>query len=112
MRLTTERRERQAKYIEQHGITPKTVKRAIQQSLHTYKEAKETEATIMSEVGEEFDVGQVTRELEAEMLEAAEKLEFERAALLRDQIATLRDADGGTGEPRPSHSTKRRRVRY
>ena len=66
----------------------------------------------MSEVGDEFDVGQVTRELEAEMLEAAEKLEFERAALLRDQIAALRDADGSTGESRPSHSTKRRRVRY
>ncbi|HCN10053.1 MAG TPA: excinuclease ABC subunit B [Lentisphaeria bacterium] len=112
MRLTNDRRKQQAKYNEQHGITPKTVKRAIQQSLHAYKEAEETEATIMSEVGEEFDVGQVTRELEAEMLEAAEKLEFERAALLRDQIATLRDSDGGTGEPRPSYSTKRRRVRY
>lgn len=112
MRLTNDRRERQAKYNEQHGITPQTVKRPIQQSLHAYGEAKETEATIMSEVGEEFDVGQMTRELEAEMLEAAEKLEFERAALLRDQIATLRDDDGGTGEPRPSHSKKRRRVRY
>jgi len=112
MRLTNDRRKQQAKYNEQHGITPKTIKRAIQQSLHAYKEAKETEATIMSEAGEEFDVGQVTRELEAEMLEAAEKLEFERAALLRDQIAALHDADDGTGEPRPSHSTKRRRVRY
>lgn len=113
IRLTKERREHQAEYNKRHDITPKTVKRAIQQSLHVYDEAKETEAAVMSEAGEDYDVGEVVRTLEAEMLEAANKLEFERAALLRDQIASLEEAQNPDAKKNPRQSSqKRRRIRY
>ena len=46
----------------------------------------------MRETGETYNVNQVIREIEQEMLEAAEKLEFERAALLRDELYELKSS--------------------
>ena len=46
----------------------------------------------MAETGEDYDINEVIHQLEQEMLEAAEALEFERAATLRDQIKDLRNA--------------------
>ena len=48
----------------------------------------------MRESGASFDVGELLRELEAEMVQAAGNLEYERAALLRDQIAELKTGTG------------------
>ena len=88
--VTEGRRERQLAYNEAHGIVPRGVKRAIQVSLHE-EELKEERADLM--VGEDEDVSAVIDELTLEMDEAAAKLEFERAALLRDQIDSLRSGD-------------------
>ena len=91
VRITKERRCRQMEYNSKHGITPRTVKRGIQESLHVYEnDKKEDDFAFVFEKEASFDVQKVITMLEQEMIEAAEKLEFERAALLRDQIKKLR----------------------
>ncbi|MBR0460141.1 MAG: excinuclease ABC subunit UvrB [Victivallales bacterium] len=89
--LTRARRERQMAYNREHGITPKTVQRAIQQSLRVYEEAEREVAMAVGEDLKEYDILEIQRQLEAEMHAAAENLEFERAAELRDQIRALQD---------------------
>ena len=91
IKLTNERRRRQQYHNKQHGITPKTVKRAVQESLHVYgARKKDEELSYVFEEGEGYDTEEVIAELEQEMIGAAEQLEFERAALLRDQIKKLK----------------------
>jgi excinuclease ABC subunit B len=101
------RRAKQMEYNEKHGITPQTVRRAVQESLHTILRGREIAASIIQEAGGDFNVTELLRELEDEMQEASANLEFERAALLRDQIMEVK---GGAGiskiEP------KRRPVKY
>jgi excinuclease ABC subunit B len=86
--VTNARRAKQIAYNTEHGITPTSVKRGAQQSLHTYdgtgvvEEAEEADAP--------DDVAAVIAELEEEMQEAAGKLEFEKAAVIRDQIDALK----------------------
>jgi excinuclease ABC subunit B len=78
-----------------HGITPQTIRRAVQESLHSLGKAREIEESVLREGGGgDFVVTDVIRELEGEMAEAAAKLEFERAALLRDQIRELKKQAG------------------
>jgi len=88
------RRARQAEYNRLHGITPQGVQRAVQKSLHTYakerEEADKWNASLVAEDEEAYDKLRVIGELEEEMRAAAAKLEFERAAHLRDQIAALK----------------------
>jgi excinuclease ABC subunit B len=101
------RRTKQVEYNEKHGITPQTVRRAVQESLHTILRGREIAASVIQEAGGDFNVTELLRELEEEMQEASANLEFERAALLRDQIMEVKS---GTGlakiEP------KRRPVKY
>jgi excinuclease ABC subunit B len=93
--ITAYRRSRQQAHNELHGITPQSVKRALQHSLHTHENAKESGEKINSAmVGEDiatYDKLRVIGELEEEMREASSRLEFERAAHLRDQIKSLKD---------------------
>ncbi len=56
------------------------------------------EASIICESGGDYDVVEVLRELEEELQEAASKLEFEKAALLRDQIMELKKTTSGDKE--------------
>ncbi|MDD3180778.1 MAG: excinuclease ABC subunit UvrB [Opitutaceae bacterium] len=88
---THRRRERQLAYNQAHGITPRGVKRTAQMSLHAY-DATEKKDTAVAETGT-GEVAEVIAELEDEMQEAANRLEFERAALLRDQIKVLKSGD-------------------
>lgn len=93
---TKRRREKQMAYNAAHGITPRSVKRAAQASLHVYDgTGEDRNAAAVAESVD--DVAAVIAELEDEMQEAANRLEFERAALLRDQIATLKSG-GGAGK--------------
>ena len=88
------RRQRQKAYNEKHGITPKSVHRAVQKSLHFVLRGTEVEANVMRETSESLDVIDVLRELEHDMEDAAANLEYERAALLRDQINELKKQTG------------------
>ncbi len=95
------RRSRQLAYNEEHGITPKSVKRAVQESLHVILQGRELEQGIVKENPSDFDLHELIRELEQEMSTAAGNLEYERAALLRDQITELKNGTGLTKiEPR------------
>ncbi len=85
------RREKQLAYNAAHGITPRSVKRGVQASLHTYDgSGKDPTVAVAESAG---DVAAVIAELEEEMQDAANRLEFERAALLRDQINSLKTGD-------------------
>jgi excinuclease ABC subunit B len=84
------RREKQIAYNCEHGITPRSVKRSAQASLHLRSAADAEEPQVAEAVD---DVAAVIAELEAEMIAASAKLEFERAAVLRDQINALRSGD-------------------
>jgi len=88
------RRARQEAYNEEHGITPRSVKRAVQESLHVILKAREVEQGIVRESPSDFDLHELVRELEREMSGAAANLEYERAALLRDQILELKNGTG------------------
>ena len=93
--ITEYRRARQIAHNEEYGITPRSVIRSVQQSLHTYEKGKASaeklNASIVAEDENAYDKLKVISELEQEMRDASSKLEFERAAHLRDQIATLKN---------------------
>jgi excinuclease ABC subunit B len=89
--ITEHRRAKQIAYNKARGIIPRGTKRAAQASLHAYDEAGGAGAPAQAE--ELDDVAAVIAELEDEMLEASSKLEFERAALLRDQVKLLRSGN-------------------
>lgn len=93
MTMTRLRRAKQMQYNKEHHITPQTVKRNVQASLRVYEEAeKEAEKTLemaVCENAEEYDVLEAVRQMEEEMHAAAEALEFERAAVLRDKIRAI-----------------------
>ncbi len=92
---TTEyRRKKQLAYNELHGITPRSVVRALEDSLSTQRGDRAAAASVLKETAGDFDVTETLRELEEAMLEAANKLEFEKAALFRDQIRELKRTYG------------------
>jgi excinuclease ABC subunit B len=101
------RRRRQMEYNEQHGITPRSVVRAVQESLHVILKGKSEETARIAESAEGLSLSDLLGELNQEMEEASAALEFERAALLRDQIMELK---AGTGLEKISPS--RRPVTY
>ena len=106
------RRQRQIAYNTEHHITPRSVSRAVEESLSSHQETQSEANALMKESGVDFDVTETVKELEEEMLSAANNLEFEKAALLRDQIRELKRATGGpeTGESpqRVSYGKSRR----
>ncbi|WP_263415655.1 excinuclease ABC subunit UvrB [Terriglobus albidus] len=91
---TSRRREAQMAYNEEHGITPRTVVRAIEDSLAVVLEADYADLTAEAEGMPEFATQQeldtYIAKLETEMREAAKQFEFEKAAKLRDTIKELR----------------------
>jgi len=92
--ITEYRRGKQMEYNEANGVTPTSVRRAVQESLHTILRGRDLEQSIVRETGADLDLTEVLRELEAEMQTAAANLEYERAALLRDQINELKNGTG------------------
>jgi excinuclease ABC subunit B len=101
------RRAKQVEYNEKHGITPQTVRRAVQESLHTLLRGREIAASVIQEAGGDFNITELLHELEQEMQDASANLEFERAALLRDQIMEVKSG-AGISKIEP----KRRPVKY
>ena len=85
--ITSKRRKIQIKYNEKHGIVPKTTKRALKDK--KVAEDLDIEGTDISKIPKD-ELRLLISDLENDMKEAAAKLDFERAASLRDQIATLK----------------------
>ncbi len=86
---TGRRRDIQAAYNVAHGITPETVKKAIRSGLQEVVTARKTLEEAIHADHEEYDRLELIQLLEAEMMAAAEALEFEKAARLRDHLQAL-----------------------
>ena len=104
--ITEYRRRVQQEHNEKHSITPQSVKRGAQETLKLYSGGKAVEDSLVADSGEDINTLAVISELEEEMQEAASKLEFERAALIRDQINKLKKEAGE--KPLPA---KKKRLR-
>ena len=87
LRITNAHREKQIAYNKAHHITPKSVKRAINESAYVYKASEEVR--VKSEELQN-DSSEIIEELTREMLAAADALEFEKAAYIRDQLRKIR----------------------
>jgi len=102
IRETERRREKQQAYNREHNLVPRSVVRGVQESLQTIvRAARGVESKVIGSESQ-ADAQEVLRELEQEMWEASEKLEYERAALLRDQIEEWRKThqlEGGQRSP-------------
>jgi len=92
---TRRRRALQEEYNREHGITPETVRKEIRAGI----EAEATSRAVAFEAVGRSDDGQrrqaeLIEQLEADMMQAAAELDFERAARIRDEIASLREGGG------------------
>ena len=100
LETTDYRREKQIAYNQENNITPVSVKRALDDSLHapgkSLRDEESTNAAVSSESSDR-DVASVIADMEEEMLEAARQLQFEKAAMIRDQIETLQSGQYGGG---------------
>ena len=110
---TRRRREMQQAYNAEHGITPETIRKAIHAGIESEAAAH---AAANAAVGRGDDAQYITdeylSELEVEMLAAAEALEFERAAAIRDRIHQMREQMGKpVAEAAVQHATRGHRGR-
>src|SRR3989449_98236 len=96
------RREKQVAYNQEHNITPRSVSRAVEESLSSYRNTSTQANALLRESGVDIDIEQTIRELEEAMVSAANNLEFEKAALLRDQIRELKRTIDGARPAGPS----------
>ncbi len=88
---TDRRRKIQLKYNKDHNITPETIKKEIRRSLTEQIKARRVAREAVRLGDSEYDKVQLASQIEKEMLEAAQALEFERAAFLRDQLRELKE---------------------
>jgi len=110
--VTKYRREKQIAYNVAHNITPRSVVRAVEESLATYESDRREADAVLREGSTDIDITSTIQELETEMLKAAEDLKFEKAALLRDQIKELKHMlDGTKSEAKPVSYRKSKRAR-
>jgi excinuclease ABC subunit B len=88
------RRNRQIAYNTEHGIQPRSVVRAVQESLHVILKGAKDRTSSVAETPPGLDLHELMAELEADMAGAAANLDYERAALIRDQIRELKSGAG------------------
>jgi excinuclease ABC subunit B len=112
---TDRRRAVQEAFNEANGITPTTIVREVRRGIDRELQARRLARTAIDPDGTESDLNrdEILESLEQEMMEAADQLEFERAAALRDRLAAIRS---GKGDPRqkekhPAPGTARSRKR-
>jgi excinuclease ABC subunit B len=94
---TQRRRKIQEEFNRTHNITPTSIKKSIRNILASIYEADYYTIPLVAEAREEYisprEIPKVVRKLRKEMREAAQELDFERAALLRDRIRHIQEAD-------------------
>jgi excinuclease ABC subunit B len=91
IKFTNERRKKQESYNKKYNITPKTVIKEIRDDFSAYRKTKFDDSSLEIKTDKEFE--ELILSLEKEMLEAAEALEFERAALIRDKIKEFKEGE-------------------
>ena len=105
IRITQKHREKQIAYNAAHHIVPRSVKRAQTETTYLFKAGKVKSVQLESSaaLSEQELIAEMTRE----MLEAADNLEFERAAYLRDQIKNLKKSTANEGS-KPTKGTRKK----
>jgi excinuclease ABC subunit B len=98
---TRRRRALQEAYNLEHGITPETIRKEIRAGIEAEAASR---AVAFEAVGATDDArrrsAELVEQLEADMMQAAAELDFERAARIRDDIASLREGRARSGGPR------------
>ena len=88
---TNRRRKIQLQYNKEHNITPETIKKEIRSGLAQQVKARQTAREAVRFGADEYEKVELASQIETEMLEAAQSLDFERAAFLRDQLRELKE---------------------
>ena len=101
---TNRRRAIQSDYNVKHGITPESIRKAIPETLREIVEADYYTVPIAAEEGERYipeeELPRVLQGLEREMRDAAKRLEYEKAAEIRDRIKRLKEMEMGLPKER------------
>lgn len=95
---TQRRREKQLAFNKEHGITPQTIKKAIRRGIELELQAGRTARDALRKDEQSFNRTELIAQLEKDMLEAAQNLEFEKAADLRDKVKELKEMPEIEGE--------------
>ncbi|MBU0596984.1 excinuclease ABC subunit UvrB [Patescibacteria group bacterium] len=102
LRETDRRRKVQLAYNKEHGITPKTIEKSIKNILeqfgidtealkHKSTKARQTRRTLdLDLIGDDRPIGEIIKDKERKMRDAAKDLQFELAAILRDEVKELK----------------------
>ncbi|RKY22883.1 MAG: excinuclease ABC subunit B [Planctomycetota bacterium] len=88
---TERRRKIQLKYNKEHNITPETIRKEVRRGLSEQIKARATAQKAVQFKADEYEKVELACQIEKEMLEAAQNLDFERAAFLRDQLRELKE---------------------
>lgn len=88
---SSRRRKIQTAFNSEHNITPRSIQKAVKEGIESYKKAREVICEAADETADEYDVTVLVSELQRDMETAARNLQFERAAVLRDQIKKLKE---------------------
>ncbi|MDX2132745.1 MAG: excinuclease ABC subunit UvrB [Planctomycetota bacterium] len=91
---TDRRRAKQVAYNTAHGITPKTIMKEVRRGLEAELSARKTARASFEKAEPEHDIAELMKTMEEEMVKAAQSLEFEKAASIRDQMMRLRKRAG------------------
>jgi len=102
------RRQKQLAYNQAHHITPRSVKRSLEEGLSSAGSGRQAAAAVLEGSVAQIDLTETIRELEGEMIEASGNLEFEKAALLRDQIRELKSRLSGAETKTPGAAARAR----
>jgi excinuclease ABC subunit B len=101
---TNRRRKLQAAFNKKHGITPQTVVKSLGSPLVKIYEADYVDVPLAAEQGAKYgstELARMIRQLRKEMKQAAEQLEFEKAAELRDRVRDLEQRELRLRDARP-----------
>ncbi len=99
---TERRRARQLAYNEEHGIVPQTIRKSIRRGIESELKARRQARQATADAEPAIDARELADALEAEMLDAAQEMSFEKAARLRDQlrhVQAMLDAHEGEDGP-------------
>jgi excinuclease ABC subunit B len=112
MEETKRRRTLQEEYNRKHNITPETIRKNIRVGIEAEAEAhREANAAVGRNDEATYVTEEYLSELEGEMMAAAEALEFEKAAAIRDRIVALKEGDAAAAERPTSQPARKRRSR-
>ncbi len=102
------RRKIQLEFNKVNNIEPRSIEKAVREGIESYKKAREVIADAAGETEDQYDVATLIAELQRDMEHAARNLQFERAAMLRDQIKDLKNkySIGESGSDKREYGAK------